>query len=293
VPVIAGGRVHTYGAEGVLTALDQATGKVIWSVDVMERFDVPKGYFGAAGSPLVEGSRIILNAGGQAGDTGIIALSAATGTVLWTATTHEASYSSPAIATIGGARTAVFLTREGVVGLDSASGRVRFQQRWRARFAASVNAATPLVIGNLIFVSASYETGAAAYRVTGDTLAPLWSSDDALSNHYATSVYRDGTLYGFHGRQEFGQSFRAVDLETGTVRWSAERFGAGTVMLVGDRLLIVTEGGDLVLAPASPKAFTPSVRRTLLPATVRAYPALADGILYVRNEGTLTAFDLR
>ena len=114
-----------------------------------------------------------------------------------------------------------------------------------------------------------------------------------LSNHYATSVYHDGDLYGFHGRQEFGPSFRAVELATGKVRWSEDRFRAGTVTLVGDRLLILRESGELVMAAASPDAFRPLVRAQILPPTVRAYPAIADGFLYVRNENTLVCLDLR
>ena len=78
---------------------------------------------------------------------------------------------------------------------------MQFQRDWRARQAASVNAATPVVVGDLIFVSAEYGPGAAVLRVDGSTLTGLWTSDDVMSNHYATSVYHDGYLYGFHGRQ--------------------------------------------------------------------------------------------
>jgi hypothetical protein len=212
---------------------------------------------------------------------------------LWTATDDQASYSSAVGATLGGRHLAVFLTRAGLVGLDPANGMVQFQRRWRARIAASVNAATPLVIGDLLFVSAQYGPGAAVMRVEGSTLTDLWASDDVLSNHYATSVYLDGHLYGFHGRQEFGPSFRAVELRTGKVRWSQEQFRAGNVTLAGNRLLILREGGELIIAAASPEAFRPIARAQILPATVRAYPALADGFLYVRNENTLVCLDLR
>jgi hypothetical protein len=75
--------------------------------------------------------------------------------------------------------------------------------------------------------------------------------------------------------------------------WTVERFGAGSLILAGDRLVIVRESGELVLAPASPTAFAPSARAALLPAVVRAYAALAAGLLYVRNERMLAAFDLR
>ena len=90
---------------------------------------------------------------------GIIAFDARAGTVAWTATDDAASYSSPVAATIGGQRYAIFLTRAGLVGLDPGSGAVKFQRGWRARANASVNAATPIVVDNLIFISAEYGPG--------------------------------------------------------------------------------------------------------------------------------------
>ena len=158
---------------------------------------------------------------------------------------------------------------------------------FRSRNNASVNAATPLIVGNLVFVSASYNTGAALLEITGSQFKKIWSNDDSMSNHYSTCVFREGYLYGFHGRQEYGQSFRAIELKTGKVMWDVDGFGAGTVTLIGDRLLVLRENGQMVLAPASPKSFQPAVQVTLLKGVVRAYPAMADGLLYVRNEHTL------
>ena len=300
VPVVAQNRVYTFGAEGQLHAIDLATGRRLWSVDTMRRFQVRKGYFGAAGSPLVEDGRVIANIGGRDGtkDAGIVAFSAETGEVLWTATNHEASYASPVGATFGGRHVAVVFTRQGLVALDPATGVVRFQKSWRSRSMASVNAATPLIVGDQVFISATYETGAALLRVKDEALTEIWSSDEVMSNHYATSVVLSGFLYGYHGRQEFNPSFRAVELATGKVRWSEDRFRAGTVTLAGDKLVILRETGELILADASPQAFRPVARAQILPPTLRAHPALAEGFLYVRNSDTnnhdaLACFDLR
>ncbi len=291
VPVVANGVVYTFGAEGQLHAVSLTAGTRLWSEDTARRFKVAKGFFGAAGSPLVEDGRVMANVGGKG--AGIVAFEATTGKVLWTATDDEASYSSGVAATIAGKRYAIFLTRAGLIGLDPATGTVQFQRQWRARQNASVNAATPLVAGDLIFISAEYGPGAAALRLEGTKLTELWSSNDALSNHYATSVVRDGIVFGFHGRQEFGPSFRAVELKTGRVRWSQDRFMAGSVILAGDRLVILRENGELLIAPASPDAFKPLARAEVLPGTVRAFPALANGLLYARNEKTLVCLDLR
>jgi|SRR5579862_117407 len=291
-PTITAGRVVTCGAEGMLQSLDFSTGKRMWSVDTRAKFAFPKGFFGAACSPLVDGDRVLVNVGGPNG-AGIVAFDAATGKILWTATNDDAGYSAPVAASIGGARHAFFLTRNGVVDLDPANGKVRFQFPWRSRNNASVNAAAPLVIGDLLFVSASYGAGAGVFQVDGTNAKKLWSSDEALSNHYATSVYQDGYLYGYHGRQEYGPSLRAVELKTGKVAWSADDFKAGTITLAAGYLLVMREGGELLLAPASPKAFQPVAKAQVLPATVRSYPALADGRVYIRNEKTLVCLDLR
>lgn len=291
-PAVAGERIYTFGAEGVLQALEFSTGKRIWSVDTREKFGAPKGFFGAACSPLVDDGRVLLNIGGPNG-AGIGAFDAATGKVLWTATNDEAGYSAPVVAPIGGERHALFWTRAGLVDADPATGKIRFEFPWRSRTHASVNAAAPVVVGNLVFLSASYGTGATLLQIDGASVKQLWASDDALSNHYATSVYRDGYVYGYHGRQEFGQSLRAIELKTGKVQWSIDGFGAGTVTLAGDRLVLIRESGELVVGWASPKAFRWTARSQLLPGVVRSYPALADGTLYLRNEHTLACFELK
>jgi len=291
-PSIASGRVYTFGAEGVLHSLDFATGKKLWTVETHQQFDVRKGFFGAACSPLVEGRAVLLNIGGSK-PSGLVAFDRETGKVMWAVSRDEASYSSPVAATLGGLRSVFCFTRNGLVGVDPASGVIRFEFLWRARMQASVNAATPLVVGDLVFISASYQTGAVLLQVTGSAVKKVWASDDALSNHYASSVAHNGFLYGFHGRQEHGPSLRCVQLQTGKVMWSVDSFGAGTLTLAGEHLLVLKESGELLIAAAVPKAFQPVAKAQIIVGTVRAYPALAQGRLYVRNENSLVCVSLK
>ena len=291
-PAVSGGRVYTFGAQGVLHCLELESGKRVWSVKTHEKFGVRKGFFGAACSPLVEDGRLFLNVGGTSG-SGLVAFDTGTGRVLWTATDDEASYSSPAIATFGGRRQLLFLTRNGLVSADPRSGEVLFRFGWRARSRAAVNAATPLATGSLIFLSASYQTGAVQLKVKGTELEKVWSSDEALSNHYSTSVIRGDYLFGFHGRQEYGQALRCVELKTGRVQWSRDRFGAGTLSLAGDRLVVLKENGELLLVAASPQAFRVAAKARIMAPTVRAYPALANGRLYARNQKEMVAVNLQ
>jgi outer membrane protein assembly factor BamB len=290
-PTVAGGRIYTFGAEGALHCLDFATGKKLWSVDTHKEFQVSKGYFGAAGAPLVDGGRVLMNIGGAL--AGLAAFDAATGKTLWTVPNQEASYSSAVAASIQGSRHALFFTRSGLVDVDPADGKVRYELPWHARMKASVNAATPIVVDDFVFVSASYGTGAVLLQIGANGLKKIWASDDALTNHYATSVYKDGFLYGYHGRQEEGPSLRCIDFKTGTVRWSIDSFGGGTITLAGDRLLIMREGGELVLASATPSAFRQISSAKVLAGTVRAYPAIANGRMYVRNEKKLISLSLK
>ena len=291
-PTIDRGHVYTFGAEGKLQCRDFKSGRYVWSVDTRTTFKQDKGFFGIACSPLVEGDAVVLNVGGRDG-AGVVAFNRANGNVLWKATKDEAGYASPVAATLGGHRYILSFNRAGLVALDPKDGAVRFTFPWRSRSHASVNAATPLVVGDSVFLSASYGTGAVLLKIAADAKPrAAWSGDESLSNHYATSVHHGGFLYGFDGSQEERPRLRCVELETGKVRWSEEAFGAGTLLAAGDRLLILKESGELVMASASPEKFAPLGRAKILDAECRAYPALANGLFYARDKGTLVCVDL-
>lgn len=290
-PVVAGSRVFTLGAEGVLHCLDLESGQKVWSRSLLQDYGAGKGYFGVATTPLVEGDKLLINVGGKS--AGIVAFAADTGKELWKATDHAASYSSPVAATIQGKRQAVFFTREGLVVLDPDTGAVRHSQRWRARMDASVNAATPLVADDSVFISASYGTGALLLHFQPDGVREIWRGDDSMSNHYATCVLHEGQLYGFDGRQEEGARLRCVEWNTGKVRWTVEGFGCGSIILAEQNLFILNEVGELVIAEATPVAYREKARAAVLSKPVRAAPALASGKLYVRDTKRLICLDLR
>lgn len=290
-PTISDASVYTFGAEGALHCWSLDTGKEKWGLDTKERFKQSKGFFGMAGSPLIEGGSVILNIGGRG--AGVVAFDKSNGKILWQATDDEAGYSSPIAATFNGKRYLIAFTRAGLDGLDPSSGKVYFRFPWRSPMNASVNAATPLVIDDTIFVSACYDTGAALLQFREHGPEKIWSGDDILSNHYSTSVYHKGFLFGFDGRQEQGQHLRCVDLKTGKVRWSQDDFGAGTLILAGDRLLILTEKGQLMEALADPDGFKPIGQMQLVGFGTRSNAALAKGLYYARGKNELVCVDLR
>lgn len=295
-PSVDAGRVYTFGAQGLLHCLELESGKKVWNVDTKAEFDAGNGFFGLACSPLVEGRAVILNIGGSKG-AGIVAFDKDNGKLLWKTDNDEAGYSSPVAATLAGRRYALFLTREGFVALDPVSGEIRFRYPWHSRNRMSVNAATPLVIGDKIFLSASYGTGALLFRLGDHGIEKIWAGDDILSNHYATSIELDGFLYGIHGRTDPGfiprPTLRCVELTTQKVRWENGSIGPATITRAGRQLLILSDKGELLLVPANPDGFQTKGRARILTGEVRPFPAVADGLLYARNKDELVCVDLR
>jgi outer membrane protein assembly factor BamB len=290
-PLIVEDRVYTLGAEGRLSCLNLESGQRVWERSLQDDYRIPPSYFGVGTSPLAEGSSLLLNVGSRG--AGIVALAKETGKEIWKATDQGASYSSPVAATIDGVRHVFFLTRDGLVSVDPTNGAVRFSKRWRARYNASVNAATPLVFDSHLFLSASYNTGAIILRVAKDGVEEVWKGDNILSNHYTTSIHHGDYLYGLDGRQEEGARLRAVEWKTGRVMWTQEHFGCGSMILADGHLIILTEDGDLVLVEATPTAYREKARAHLLGKGCRAQLALANGFLYARDNDKLICLTLK
>jgi outer membrane protein assembly factor BamB len=290
-PVVSGGKVYTLGAEGVLTCVELEGGKKVWQEALASKYKLPASYFGVGTTPLVEGDLLLVNVGAKG--AGVVAFNKDSGEEVWKATDHHASYSSPVAATIDGVRHAIFFTREGLLSLDPANGKERFSMRWRARQDASVNAATPLVVGDEIFVTASYNTGALLARAKKDGVKEIWSNDDSLSAHFNTPVVRDGFLYGIDGRQEEGARLRCVEWKTGKVRWTKEDFGCAALLLADGHVIALTEAGDLVLFEATPEGYHEKGPAAGLAAPCRAHLALADGRLYGRDAKQLHCWNLK
>lgn len=292
-PVIAGNSVVTLGAAGDLTCLDLESGKKLWAKKLTAEYRVPESFFGIATSPVVDGGLVLVNVGAR--DAGIVAFHLVDGKQAWKATSDGASYSSPIVRTVKGVKHAVFFTREGPVILDPKTGDVRFKQRWRARYDASVNAATPLLIDDRLFFSASYETGALLLQVHKDNAKEVWSDQDIMSNHYNTCIVHDGNIFGIDGRQEQagGPSLRCVSLKDKKVRWELPRFGCASMILTENKILAMTERGELVALSASPADYTELARAKLLEnGPARAQMALANRRLYLRDQRNMICLNM-
>ncbi len=291
VPLIDQDRVFLLGPAGELQCAEMSTGKKLWFRNVFEEFDAPEGYFGAGSSPIVEGGKLLLNVGGSGG-AGVVAFSLSDGKTVWKATDDAASYSSPTAATLDGVRHVVFVTRLNVVSLDPADGVVHFSFPFGLR-GPTVNAANPLILGNHLFVSASYGVGERWVEFSASKANVEWQSDKVMSSQYTTCIQHDGNLYGLDGRQDVGVArLRCFDPQTGKIAWTREGFGTGNLILADGKLLIMKTDGELVLAEPSPNAFEPLAGAKLFDTTVQALPALSAGRLFVRDTKTLKCLEV-
>jgi outer membrane protein assembly factor BamB len=291
-PTVSDGKVFTLGANGDLHGLELATGRKLWARSLLTEYRAGKGFFGVGCSPLVLDGKLLVNVGGKG--AGVVAFDPATGKELWKSTDDEASYSSPAAAPLDGKPAAIFLTRAGLKVLDPATGAVRFDFPWRPRLNASVNAATPLVWNDEVFITVSYSTGAVLLTAKGREPVEVWSSDKSLSCQYNTPVRVGDYLYGVHGRSDVGNAIlRCVEWKTGTVKWSEPNFGVASLLAVDGGLLALTEAGDLVRFDASPEGYRQRSRAAILGKPTRAAPALSGGRFYARDGSKLICINLR
>ncbi|MFO0870405.1 MAG: PQQ-binding-like beta-propeller repeat protein [Pirellulales bacterium] len=282
VPVIAGDAVVVYGPAGDLRCVALQDGTTRWSRSLLSELGGEEGYFGAGSTPLVVGQRVLVNVGGRDG-AGIVACDLATGQTVWSTGEDAASYAAPTLTTHGQQPAAVFVTRLHCVAVDPATGKTLFRFPFGKR-GPTVNAATPLVFDQQLFVSASYGVGAALKDWSGESLANVWDNDDTLSSQYTTPVYYEGRLYGTHGREDVGRAaLRCVVARSGQVAWEVPNFGVAHVIRAGDKLLLVTADGRVVLAQATPAAFRSLGEFTLPDVKTRALPALASGRLLLRT----------
>jgi outer membrane protein assembly factor BamB len=301
VPLIHNGFVYLYGARGGLHCVSLKDGKQVWSRDTYVDFsskrpsrgEPPEGYFGFASTPIVEGQLLLLNVGGYQKDAGIVAFDLKTGKTVWKSTDEKASYSSPVAATIGGRRHVVFATRLKVLSVDPKNGRVLFEFPF-GRLGPTVTAANPLVLGDRVFITASYNFGAKLAKVGATGSVELWDSDEVMSSQYTTCIQHEGALIGIHGRQDQGLAdLRCINPTTKKTLWNESRFGYATMIKADGKLIILKTDGTLVLAKASKSGYTELSSHKVMNSTSRALPALSNGLLYIRDTKTLKCLDIR
>ncbi len=280
-PTLYGTLLYTFSREGHAFCLNAATGKPVWAKNLNPIVGESTPEWGFAGSPLVLGSLVLYNAGAAG-----IALDRHTGVVKWRSGNGPAGYSSPLWFKIGTQRGVALFSGKGLVAVDPANGRVLWRCPWDTSY--DVNAADPVFLGNTVFISSNYGRGGARFAVSGSRTTKLWENRN-MRNHFSTGVLVGGYLYG-----NDENTLKCLDLQTGAERWRLRGIGKGGLIAADGKLIVLTERGELIFARAAPDRYTEIARASVLDGTCWTAPALANGLLYLRNhEGTLVCLNVR
>lgn len=340
-PLVTGEHVYVYGAEGMLYCLDFKTGRKVWSRNTAADWNVPQPFFGIGSTPILEGDRLIVMVGGQP-NSAMVAFNAKTGEtvwenigrdtwngsyktgwpgtppVRWNGTERLASYATPVAATIHGKRHILCLLRQGLVSIDPSDGSLNFKRWFRAQVNDSVNAMNPVVVDDMILISAAYySVGSVLLKVNpdGKSFEEVWSTsarrkkdrrrEPALEIHWTTPIVHDGFVYAFSGRNEPDARFRCVELKTGKVVWDRDEswhkggsktpdvYGRGSAIMAEGKLIILGEGGLLGLVKVNPKKLE-EISRWQVPKFHHpcwAAPVLSGKKVYLRSEDQLVCLD--
>ncbi len=295
-------RVYTLGPEGVLHALDLKSGAKLWRRDLLTEFGLDNSFFGVGAAPALHGKRLFVNVGGTGFEASglTIALDKKDGSTAWTRKTAGGAYAAARVARIAGADQLFIFHRGGMACFDPEQGKRKWDFPWHSRAVESVNATTPLVVGDVLFFTATYRTGGVALRVKKSSYEVLWkddlrSRDKILDSHFSNVIHVGGYIYGFAGRREPEGALHCVELATGKVLWRWRSYlGRGAMLYSDGHFIAQGERGDLVLLKLSPEGYE-ELRRVprVLKWPAWAVPTVAHGLLYLRDEEKLVCMDLR
>jgi len=291
-PTLDGDHLYTLSHQGHLYCWDVSNGgKVVWSTHVVRKLKGQRPQWGYAGSPLVEGDMLVLDIGGVG--TSTVALNKKTGRIVWRAGSDGAGYATPvAFDRSNGKRGLILFKARRLVGLDAETGKELWHYDWRTSH--GVNAATPIFHDGKLFITSGYNRGCALLQIKDDEAKEIYRSDE-LRCHFNNPVLHDGYVYGADdGGRRARKAFKCIDFNTGKLQWDEPRLGRSFTLIAGDKLIVQTEVGQLVVAEASPKGFKRINSFRSMEAKAWTAPVLANGLLFCRNNvGNIRCFDLR
>ena len=283
-PTLDGDRVYTVSREGHLFCLNATNGKVVWSKNFQKDFRAEVPTWGFSGSPLVEVNLLLVEVGGPGAS--VVAFNKMDGSVVWKAGSDQAGYASLVPYDYAAQRCFAVFSREHIVGRAMRGGVELWRYPWKTSY--GVNAATPIIEGDKLFVSSGYSFGCAVLQFSARPPRVVWQNKN-MRTHVSSCVLWKGHIYGFDESE-----LRCLDFATGKVNWSDRSFGKGSLLIADGKLIVYSENGKLAVAEASPTAFKPIANAQVLGGrTTWVTPVLANGTIYCRSMDKLIALDVR
>ena len=284
-PTVVDGVVFAFGGRGALKALAAADGAPIWEVDVTQAFGSKLPRFGYSSSPLVIDDLVVLDVGGSE-QRQLVAFARTPGEVRWAALEGAASYASPVAGELDGGRQIVHVRGAVVTGIS-----LEGQELWEHKLEEGAIADPLILPGSRVFVASSGDTGCVMLRVrkteSGFQVEEAWKNRN-MRNHFNSSIHVDGHIYGFDNA-----TLKCLSAETGEVAWAKRGLGKGSLVVSGDRLVILGDLGLLAVAERTPEAYRELGRMQLVEGS-RAWtaPSVSGGRVFVRNLVEMACLDL-
>jgi outer membrane protein assembly factor BamB len=290
-PTHDGGKLYVYGSNLDFYCFDTKSGKKLWDKDIAKDYGGKHIRWMNATSPLIEGNLVIVSGGGAG--AAFLAFDKASGALKWKGENDTITHATPTAAVIHGTRQIIFFTKEGLAAVTPQDGKVLWRQEYKFNIST---AASPIVFEDIVYCSAGYGVGAGAYRIEKKGSAwsstEIWSKEgNDVANHWSTPVCKDGYLYGMFQFKNYGDGpVKCVDIRTGEVKWSKAGFGPGNVILSGDKVLALSDKGELVLFEASPAEYKELARADVLDGKCWSTPTIAGGRIFARSTKEAAAF---
>jgi outer membrane protein assembly factor BamB len=275
-PTVDGDFVYTLSIDGWLLCFHRKTGDGIWEKDLKVELDVGLHEWGFNSSPLILGQQVIVQ-GGR-----VVSFDKLTGEKNWQSAKHRAGYGSVRAFPHEGEDLLASLDCDGLRISRSTDGSQVAFQPWTSPF--GTNSTTPIVAKDTIYISSGYNVGSGLFRLQDGKLQQIYRTK-RMRNHFNNSILLDGYIYGMDGNSNLGRvvTLTCLNLDTGHVEWKQRGLGCGSLMIANNRLLILTEDGQLVVADARPDEYTELARSAFLDGRCWTVPVLLDGRVYGRN----------
>jgi outer membrane protein assembly factor BamB len=286
-PFIDSNYVYTFGRSGDLVCWQLTDGKLVWRKNVND-FGGEEPSHGHSSSPLVIEDMVIVQGGGEAL---FMAFNKFNGELRWKSYDGLAGFSAPILFHEKDETNILFFHGKGLSCIESDNG----QEMWRVPWEFDMNATTPAIEENIVFIT-SFTIGGQAMKINQDGYEVLWTNN-AIAAHHSDPIIIDGYIYGYTGFSGRNKAdFKCVELKTGNEIWSTKEVGQGTTMYLDGHLINMDVKGNLFLIKPDPKAFNliGKFENALGDVKYQAWtvPVVANGKIYLRYLQTLVCYNL-
>ena len=283
--------LYSIGAKGHLNCLKANTGEIVWKKNLLTENQVEVPYWGVSASPFIYENSVILTPGGE-NNNAVVALDKKSGEKLWSNLNGTQTYATPVLLKLLGQEHLIITLKDKVAALDPRDGKLMWSHPWKI-FMNNYNIAQPTRLADdIVLISAGYGTGAEAFRIIPKNsdiqTESLWKSK-SLKTKFSSPIFWEGHLYGLNENR-----LVCLNAEDGSLKWRGDKFGYGQIIAASGHLIILGDAGDLALVEMNPNEFVPKAKfKALEGGRTWNYPALYQGLLFVRNSYEMACYDLR